>query len=236
MLLLIDFDNIPVLAARRGVVYVIEQAIQRAVEVGTPHPSRAHARLYGGWYEHSSLTHAAQALTAEIAREFPRAIPIPLAQHPIRTSAELALSLLCTPADHIFATYRRKEMPRNLRVEHPRALGCQDSSCPLVAVHHFVTRQTCPQQNCSTNVEGLIYRGQQKMVDTMLAADMLSWEPDSAATSIVLVANDHDYWPPTQAALKRGTTITQVDPLPTRRLPEHYARLAGQQFRWTPLS
>jgi len=136
----------------------------------------------------------------------------------------------------LLATYRRKSAPHNLRATTPIDLGCAQPDCPLHAVHHYVQTQTCPRATCSTDVARLLYRGEQKMVDTMLAADMLTWEREVPGRSIVLVANDHDYWPPTRVALGEGASVTQVDPFPSKRLPERYERLAGPRFRWTSLA
>jgi hypothetical protein len=233
--ILIDYDNLPERVISQGLAFVVEQAVQRAARPGSTGFHRAHARLYGGWYGGPSLTANAQLLVAEIFRDFPRVVPLSLdgTLHRVVATAELALSMVCAPSEHLWDTYRRKAPPQNLKSAHPIDLGCRDINCPLVGVHEYIKTRRCPSRACAIDVGSMIYRGQQKMVDTMLAVDLLhhAREPDVTGQPIVLISNDHDYWPPMRAALHLGSPVTQVDPRTTQPLPEYYTSKAGPQFR-----
>ena len=57
----------------------------------------------------------------------------------------------------------------------------------------------------------LVYRNEQKVVDTMLTCDLI-YAPQQGFDHIVLVSADDDFIPPVRTLLLRGSTITRVHP------------------------
>jgi hypothetical protein len=59
-------------------------------------------RVYGGWYEGNQITRMAQDLSVELQRDFPIIVRVPLGNSnlALKTSAELAVSLLQEPGHH----------------------------------------------------------------------------------------------------------------------------------------
>lgn len=171
-------------------------------------------RVYGGWYEGPQITRLAQDITVEIQRDFPKIIRLPTGGGGyvvVAANAELAVALLQEPRHHLFNTFRRKGKPANVRVEEPTVVGCTDPACVLPLMKKLLTTGKCPKPGCGVAVGDLVYRHEQKIVNTMLSCDLIH-AAGGAADRIVLVSGDDDFLPPLRTILLRGAAAVRFHP------------------------
>lgn len=206
MVCLIDYDNLLSPHQRLGLRLLVERIAERVSQTGTAVGPRAHVRLYGGWYEGNSLSRKAQSLAAELRRDFPTVFRLTAGNVPV--SAELALSLDIDPSTHLYHTLRWQPPP-DVRCKDPRSAGCTDPSCPLFVVHDFLSRRRCPKSGCTIEPRGLLYRVGQKLVDSMLIADIFS-VLRRTSEPIVVVSSDDDLWPGIQSIVSLGVQAVHV--------------------------
>lgn len=213
----IDYDNLPLQHKRAGVLDVVTKALIQLPMEASISRAMCDVRIYGGWYEGTGITAVAQSVAVEIQQAFPTIIRLPTKggnNVSISTNAELAVSLLQEPGHHLFNTYRRKGKPANVRVEDPISLGCSDSACVLPLMKKLLRNGSCPKPGCTISSTNLIYRNEQKIVDTMLSCDLIH----AAATGyapVLLVSGDDDFLPPLRTILLRGTSAFRFHPTPT---------------------
>lgn len=232
MFVLIDYDNVPALHRSRGVEHVITRVLEPLGPAAFGPGEHLRVRLYGGWFEESSLTRVGQAVAADLSGFSPRAMTVVQGSTTVTVivAAELADSLLVSPRRVLENTYRAKGTPRNLRCPHPPFPRCASpSACPLSAVHALITSASCPFAGCLTELHEVITRAEQKLVDSMLTADIIH-VAHSTETKIVVVSSDEDIWPGVLSAVTLGTTVYHVHPKPGRTIPVRYSAGMGSQY------
>jgi uncharacterized LabA/DUF88 family protein len=225
----VDYDNVLLSQRRNGLEYVVDRAIRA---LGLPLLSsvkRVHVRLYGGWYLGSALTRAAQTIVADALAKFPQIIRLVGASgvHSVLVSVDLAYSLAIDPGVHLWHTFRERGAPQGLRSKTPRAIGCAEANCPLTVVHDFVMNDRCPLSACGVTPEDLLYRSEQKLVDTMLSVDLIHYSAQRS-DMIGVVSSDDDIWPAINTALLQGKELIHLHTRPGRSVP--YYRGAGAKY------
>ncbi len=213
-IIFIDYDNLLPAQKTSGIWDVVTKILVQVPWDQSLTRGSCEIRVYGGWYEGNQITRVAQDLTVELQREFPGIIRIPRGASPnleLKANAELAVSLLQEPGHHLFNTFRRKGKPSNVRVEKPAEVGCVDAACVLPQMELLLSKGTCPKAGCSvTNCE-LVYRNEQKIVDTMLACDLIH-AVDRVSGRVILVSGDDDFLPPLRTVLLRGRAAVRCYP------------------------
>jgi uncharacterized LabA/DUF88 family protein len=152
-----------------------------------------------------------------LQRDFPAIVRVPLgngANLTLKANAELAVSLLQEPGHHLFNTYRRKGKPSNVRVEKPTEVGCVDAACVLPQMKQLLSKGSCPKAGCTVTNCDLVYRHEQKIVDTMLTCDLIH-AVDRVSGRVVLVSGDDDFLPPLRTVLLRGGAAVRCYPKPS---------------------
>lgn len=231
MEMLVDYDNVERTARQKGVTGVIHRILHLLPEDVLSPMTHVVTRIYGGWYDDRQLTTAAKALRDDINGNFPSTVPLSASRRPneILVSVELALAPSITPEVDMMNTYRVRNAPRNLRVkDHPFArCALPNSGCPLHGTHHLLKRNRCPETECPIRVRDVITRTEQKLVDTMLTADLVF--AARRPSTVVVASNDDDLWPAIYTAVHLGTTIHHVHPIGGRRTPDVYAKTVGKK-------
>jgi uncharacterized LabA/DUF88 family protein len=223
MTILVDYDNSAEVFRRKGIVFFADKVLQCIGPNAFEATRGIRIRLYGGWYERSLPTRRAQALAATIEVEFPRLMSLAGMSSPrhLLTNVELAYSLEVDPSRHLWHTFRRRQLPRGLSCQLPSAVGCSDPACPLGIVHDFLKTGKCPVPGCTITPEDIIHRDEQKLVDTMLTADIICLAYSGEKT-IVVVSSDDDLWPGIRTALSAGSAVIHVHTSASRRTPPFY--------------
>lgn len=223
--LFIDYDNLLESHRISGVLDVVTRALNQVqIPVGVERGT-CEVRVYGGWYEATIMTGRAQDTSVALQNAFPAIIRVHTEQGAtcaFSVSAELAFSLLEDPSYHLFNTYRKKGKPSNLRVQKPAAVGCSNPMCPLPMARKLLRSGRCPEQTCSITSDDIVYRHEQKTVDTMLACDIV-YSAQLGYRLLLLISGDDDFLPPIRTALIRGATVVRLHPKPNGPRMHHVA-------------
>jgi uncharacterized LabA/DUF88 family protein len=211
----IDYDNLEDHHKKKGIVQIVTMAMSQALPNTVSDRGICDTRIYGGWYEQNSLTRLAQDLSVEIQNEFPKIIRILNGNSSagvtmFATNVCLAVSLLEEPDNIIFNSYRRKGKPSNVRVEKPSTVNCLNGDCPLENTRKILKKGICPIESC-TSTTSLVYRHEQKTVDTMLSCDLI-YSCGLSYDLHVLISSDDDFLPPIRSALLKGTSVVRLHP------------------------
>ncbi|MGU9854569.1 NYN domain-containing protein [Pseudomonas sp. LF245] len=210
----VDYDNLSPLQKSSGILDVVQKTLIQASGMFPPGIASCEVRLYGGWYEGDDLSVLSQQLSVKIQSEFPAVLRVPSERGGVvifMTTAELAVSLLEEPGHQLFNTYRRKGRPSNIRVETPASVGCSTSTCPLPLAKKLLQKGSCPTLGCVTGGSSLVYRHEQKLVDTMLTCDLI-YLSDQKYDFLFILSADDDFLPPIRTLLMRGAKIIRVHP------------------------
>ena len=226
MQVIIDYNNIHLTVRRRGLKYIAEEIARTLGATAVGKYRRLHLRLYDGWYRVQNPTPLAQTTSAEVQRDFPTTVTVPVSGgQPVRAvvAAEMAYSLHCDPNTHIWHTFRPRSGQSNVACNTPTSAGCVSQSCVLSALPRFFSSQQCPDTNCSITPEDLIIRNEQKLVDSMMATDLMSLHL-SSQEELVVVSSDDDLWPAIRLLLHRGHTIYHIHTKSTHITPSFYSQ------------
>lgn len=181
--------------------------------------ARIEMRLYGGWYDDADLSRQGSLVVQILSRmpEFPIRLP---GGRILR--GEIALAswpLVSARSSPLLGTYRRRSsLPRIRLNKQPYPDNCAklDSTCPAAILRAFTrtNHRACPTEACTTLSSEAFVTHEQKMVDTMLATDLLTASQHSSTDSIVVViSGDSDFLPPLLAANSiGGNQLAQLRP------------------------
>jgi hypothetical protein len=232
--ILIDYNNLTRSDLGKGPKLVVEKVMAALGYSHLGSVPRVNVRLYDGWYQERILTPRAQDVSAAIKLHFPGVYTASdgLVTKKLVVNVEMAYSLMIDPATDIWHTYRIKNSPRGLSCADPVKGGCAIIPCQLLNTHLFFKGDKCPESTCPIEPKHLLNRGEQKLIDGMLAADLyylhLGKEPQ-----VVIVSSDDDMWPVIRTILDLGMHVIQVHPLKGHRVPGYYAR--GRAPKYTEL-
>jgi uncharacterized LabA/DUF88 family protein len=196
---------------------------------------RINFRLYDGWYLNRTPTRLAQQVSTEILANFPltRTLTDGTNTTTVVVNAELAYSMKIDSVTHLWHTYRQRGYPVGLSCLSPIRAGCTRSPCQLIDTHSFFTHDVCPSPGCTLGPIDLITRNEQKLVDTMLAADLF-YLYLLKSQIVVVVSSDDDMWPTIKTVLDLGMHVIHIHTLPGRRTPHFYSH--GPRPSYTQLS
>ena len=234
MEILIDYNNLASSDRKKGPKFVVEKVLAAMGYSHLAGVTRANFRLYDGWFQEKNLTPRAQDISAAIKTNFPgiHTVTDGSVTKKLVINVEMAYSLKIDPGTDIWHTYRMRNSPRGLSCGDPVNVGCSVTPCQLLNTHLFFKGSKCPEAACAIEPKHLINRGEQKLIDGMLAADLyylhLQKEPH-----VVVVSSDDDMWPAIRTVLDLGMHVIQVHPLKGHRVPPYYAR--GRAPKYTEL-
>jgi len=236
-MVIVDYDNLDVVLRRSGLFNVIWKILEKVVDEAQIHQPKYVIRLYGGWYEKSALTRAAQDLTIEIGQAIPLVFPLIINGSQLRVpiSIELAYSLAVLPARHLLATYRPRGIHGSVRCHAPAQIGCNATSCPVGPLYTIFINGRCSESNCSKSVQDFLYRGEQKLVDSMMLSDLIFFS-QNGGNVIALVSSDDDLWPGILTGLHSGSEIRHIRTRPQTRDYYGYASNLPGNYKVSTIS
>jgi hypothetical protein len=220
MIILVDYDNIETNIVRHGVMHVVNRIVSKIDSTEVDSNRHITIRLYGGWYQQNRFTNQAQILSADILANFPNTALLSDNLTSVIVNCEMAYSILADPTNHLFSTYRPRGIPMGLKAKHPSNCGCSTPNCPIVATHNFLRNNICNVCN-TVRPEDIFFRGEQKLVDTMLTSDLIFSSNQSA--NLGVVSSDDDFWPGIKTTLANGKTVIQLHTR-NRSTPSSYTR------------
>jgi uncharacterized LabA/DUF88 family protein len=125
----------------------------------------------------------------------------------------VTVSLAYSPVGSYVALDETLVKERNIRKFYSRAVisSCANStSCGLRPNGGLTHSTSCTVVGCGTTLGEILVRDEQKMVDTMLVADIAQIALVNKATDIVLVSSDTDMWPGVLLALQNGCSVAHI--------------------------
>ena len=226
---LIDHANLPPVPSRRDYVHLADTIINTISPQLPPAAYGFSLRLYDGWYRGQTLSSAAQRAIAAVSADFPyyRALSSTSSQRCLVT-AELAHGPAFAPNVTFTHTYRERDTVSRLRVRPLPA--CSEPECSLKAAHGFLSTQRCKATGCARTLTNLIESAdEQKLVDTLLVADLAHYSLEDAP-AVVVVSADDDMWPGIAFALSRAKTVFSLLPKHANRVSPYRHLFPGSKF------
>lgn len=221
---LVDFDNVTrsgglpnATEMRHGLLEHVRTALHMDADV-----EWVTVRFYGGWRQADALSRSASDVLGLVALAgiFPMVIPRTL--RVVRGVVGLATELLSAPRVPLGDTLRRRSGPPRVRLSQtPFPSGCAlaHQDCPAKAVARFTKAagKVCPSSTCNVTAGAAFQTNEQKMVDTLLAADLLHLVNEPHVTGVLVVSSDTDLLPPlVQAAQRHQAPVANLS---DNRLP-----------------
>lgn len=201
--------------------------LERLGEDNLRQTDRVNIRLYGGWYEEKFLTQLAQRIQSEISTNFPAPVQIKSAK--VVVTVDLARSLITSPKHDLLHTYRTRNFPRNIRCSEPPYDGCKNrETCPVDTISDFVNRNKCIIKECNVRPKQIFLRPTQKLVDSMIVADIISLASRNYACAVV--SSDDDIWPGIRAAVEFGSPVYHLQSKPNRTTPTYYTEGVPENY------
>ncbi len=231
--ILVDFDNIHHLTRQKGVDHILHCVLDAAArKLGRAMPRRVTARLYGGWYDGLRLTRKAQDLVRSryFTSHVPRCPTGFASTDKVLFRAELAKTLLSQAGDRSVTplTYTCRTRPVStvgFRTKFPNHRRCAIQPCFLADLAEFFRTGQCQKSDHHPDITGCVLRDEQKLVDVLLATDLL--HVARGGGSAVLVSSDDDLWPAIIQALPDLNALVHVHTQDGGER-EHYAPLVRQ--------
>lgn len=157
-------------------------------------------RLYGGWFTGTELNNKA----SEILRIITNISVFPYVNlskmKRVNGSIDLAFSLFSLPDFKWKNTRQEKKGLPNLRINSDALTEtCLNNKehCPIKIMQKFTKKKGkfCSVESCSNRNEDVFISFQQKMVDTMLACDLITFAEKENYSEIILISDDTDFLP-----------------------------------------
>lgn len=224
--LFVDYDNLQATHTSAGPVNLGRMLVSLLPSSVLARYSSATVRLYGGWRSKANLTRLAQRLIPDIRQNSPAIfrvlhegntitlrLIIELADKPIGTSSPFEETLVF---DRDLRKFRTKSFPWN---NCASAGNCGFST--FAATTHY---SPCGNSSCAVRLGELFIRDEQKMVDTLIVADVAQRVHVAKANDIVMVSSDTDMWPGVLLALRAGCNVTHIHTKNGWRTQSHLMR------------
>lgn len=206
----IDYDNVAPALTRAGPIALV-RALMTLIPADTLSGfDSVRARMYGGWREQGNLTTSAQRLVPDIRANSPSMLNVAGISKQLRLNVELADRQLGAGA-LLTETFVRDRSPRKFRTRPTPWSSCATpNACGLSGLNGCSYRTACAVSECQVTAAEIFVRDEQKMVDTMMVADIAFEALQMRAPEIVVVSSDVDMWPGVLLALSSGCSVTQI--------------------------
>lgn len=234
LMILVDFDNVEPRHRAAGPVALAKVLVSSIPGDVLATYTGVTVRLYGGWRSQANLTTGAQRLIPDIRANSPTVTSLTHAGelHNLRLTIELADKPIDTqiPFEETFV--------KNRTLRKFRALPAPWSECSnhgACGFSHFTTlseASVCGGAGCVTKLGDILVRDEQKMVDTLIVADIAHQVFVAKTNEIVVVSSDTDMWPGVLLALRAGCMVIHVHTKAGWRTQRHLMNtLTGQMLR-----
>lgn len=211
MYILVDYNNVHDVDRRHGLKFVVDRILAEIPPAFLAKHRRLTIRLYDGWYDARQHTQHANTILASINNVFPYiwhpSSTVPL--HKILINVELAKGLYAEPGKWLIHTFRPRSGQSNVACRDAPAAGCKAATCALAGMHRFFQTQQCPDNQCQVTPADFLVRNEQKLVDTLLATDLLTLHT-RGDQEVAVVSSDDDFWPPIRFVVLNGMTVLHV--------------------------
>lgn len=209
--ILIDFDNQYNFSAytddfawlKSEINYYLDQII----ELSSRNVTYVTMKLYGGWMKDGMFTNLSSRLQQAITTFDYFPIYIEDQKRMIHGEIELVTRLIDLPDIYWKNTVREKNGLPKIRLKNPglpmECVGTK-SDCPVRIFYRFTRKKTkkCPADGCQVTNERAFKIIEQKMIDTMIACDLISLSVEEKIDGMLIASDDYDLIPPVAIASK----------------------------------
>lgn len=154
-------------------------------------------RLYGGWYQEYVYTQKASLLATYLQQI--NIFPIIINSRKIDGSIVIAEQQF--GLDFVwYNTFQKKAGLQKVLIDHSKeSQTCSSNSglCPVRILQKFIKNKERPCNNvgCTTKHQEILYRKEQKMVDTMMTCDVITYSSEPTIKAIYIASDDVDLFP-----------------------------------------
>ncbi len=225
----VDYDNVEANLRTAGPVNLAKVLVGTFPALLIDRYDSVEFRLYGGWRYQNALTQIAQAIIPDIRMNSPTVV----STHRNGTLAKTKLEVLLADGPIGWSTPLAESVVRGRSIRNFWSLaggppGCRTpSSCGMQSFRNLRNTTSCTDTGCSIELGDMLVRDEQKMVDTLIVADMAYVAYGRKAHDIVLVSSDNDMWPGVLVAIRAGCFVTHIHTKVGRRTPRHLLQTLG---------
>lgn len=232
LLVLVDYDNLDRSHTVAGPVGLAKMLVALLPNAIFARHQGVTVRLYGGWRYNGILTNFAQNLVPDIHCQSPTVVAI--SNSGISQNVQLTVELAQGPigsSTSLEQTYVKNRGLRNFRSRNTPLPECANpSSCGLQMFSGLTHATQCGNHGCNSKLADVFVRDEQKMVDTLIVADMAHQAFAVKATDVVVVSSDTDMWPGVLLALRAGCAVTHIHTKRGLRTQRHLMNTLGGQL------
>lgn len=232
LFVLVDYDNVDRSHKTAGPVSLAKMLFSILPSSLIARHQGVSVRLYGGWRTNGTLTNFAQTLVPDIHSQSPTVVSISTAgvTLSVRLTVELAHGPIGTSSS-LDRTFVRERGLRNFRSRVSPWPECANpTSCGLQRFSNLTYATPCGKPGCNSRLADLFVRDEQKMVDTLIVADIAHQAFSAKATDVVVVSSDTDMWPGVLLALRAGCAVTHIHTTRGCRTQQHLINTLGGQL------
>lgn len=217
LLVLVDFDNLADNQQSNLQLYIEKIIVSVLAHLESGVKIWCQVRLYGGWYEHNTSTKRAIELDGKYSNPLIGTVPHNDTFCQYFTDIKLARALLSIPNKDFWNTYRKKQRIVKGLIIADQVKQCNFPDNTMMNLKKILKTGKCPHTECEkNNDQPIIFRSEQKMVDTMLSCDLIdSALINPSADYVIVVSSDDDFIPP--LVLSSNTRSTKLVRVLTKR-------------------
>lgn len=154
-------------------------------------------RLYGGWYQGTGYSKKASEL--QIALQGISLFPIFYKNKRINGLIEIAEQMYGINYTWL-DTFQEKVGLQKVKIDWTRTgNSCTHSAptCPVKILSNFIQNKNhhCSNLGCGVVQSDVFYRREQKLIDTMMTCDVISYTEEIDVASVYVVSDDIDLFP-----------------------------------------
>lgn len=231
--ILVDYDNLDQSLRGAGPIAVGRILAAKLPDTELSGFSGFEVRLYGGWRSGGNLTTSAQRLTPIIHAGAPTIVNRRIDQ----TARQMRLSIVLAdrplgPGGTLQETLAKNRSLRQFRAEPQFLSECVDiTGCAMRSYYSLSPTTGCANAACNSKLGSLLVRDEQKMVDTLIVADMAYDVFVNKTSALAVVSSDSDIWPGILLALGAGCRIMHIHSRPRSTTQHHLLQTIGAQIR-----
>lgn len=181
-------------------------------------------RLYGGWYQGNGYSKKASELQATL-----QGISLfPIIINNVRIIGSLEMAEQMYGVNHTWTnTFQEKAGIQKVKIDWTRTGdSCTHSAptCPVKILSNFIKNSShqCSNIGCSTIHSNVFFRREQKIVDTMMTCDVLSFSEESDVNTIYIISDDIDLFPSIALSKAKNSETKIIMAIKNQRLLSQY--------------
>ncbi len=235
VIVIVDFDNV----FRDNISNytnnsIIKNSISSAIDLileSIDNVENILVKMYGGWYQEDVLTNKASTILS-IIPDIETLFPMLYGNKRVYGSVELAFKL--TDVEHEWHyTYKEQRGLPGLRIKRDAMTDCchmNHDTCPIHILRRFIdNKRECLTTDCKNKISDTIFMHKsQKMVDTMMACDIMSAYDDKNAAGICIMSEDIDLFPALALGRSKNSNIPIYIKLEHIRPSAHYEIMSNK--------